>query len=515
MKFGGALVLAALTGFIGLSYEIVWFRAYSFVSQSPADAFGRLLGYYLLGIAGGSFVTLALCRPRWAGSTRALTPIAIFVLLANALGFMVVPAMAEFALRLEWADALEVVAFASAAMGATFPLLNHFGVKPDDRAGFDMSKIYMANIIGSSLGSLITGLVLFQYWTLSGIAIFLALTGCALAALVLAVAQISLPGRLLGWATFAGVAALVWLKGPSLYDRVYERLLLLDSYTEESRFAEVIENRHGVITVTQDGKVYGGGAYDGVLSVSLVDDKNGIYRAVALGAVHPAPRDVLIIGVASGSFSQALASLPGVERVTIVDINPGYLGLIEKNEGAASLLSNPKVTIEIDDARRWMRRNPSRTFDAVVQNTTWHWRAFTSGLLSKEYLELVQSRLNPGGVFHYNTTWSHAAQRTALETFPHTLRVGTYLAVSDSPIHFDPERWERALTTTTIDGRPFFDETRELDRRRLAELRRLPQTLHEEPKPFGLESRESLVASTAGFPIVTDDNMACEWKFRE
>ena len=57
MSFPLALLVSGFSGFIALSYEIIWFRAYSFVSQSSPQAFGLLLGAYLLGLAVGSLIS--------------------------------------------------------------------------------------------------------------------------------------------------------------------------------------------------------------------------------------------------------------------------------------------------------------------------------------------------------------------------------------------------------------------------------------------------------------------------
>lgn len=49
-----AIVVSALAGFISLSYEILWFRAFSFATGGKADTFGVLLGAFLLGLAFGA-----------------------------------------------------------------------------------------------------------------------------------------------------------------------------------------------------------------------------------------------------------------------------------------------------------------------------------------------------------------------------------------------------------------------------------------------------------------------------
>ena len=45
-----AVVLAGLVGYVSLSYEIVWFRAFS-IASNTTTAFALILGAYLAGIA--------------------------------------------------------------------------------------------------------------------------------------------------------------------------------------------------------------------------------------------------------------------------------------------------------------------------------------------------------------------------------------------------------------------------------------------------------------------------------
>ncbi len=160
--------------------------------------------------------------------------------------------------------------------------------------------------------------------------------------------------------------------------------------------AELVENRSGIIAVTEDGTVFGNGMYDGQFNTDLKRDTNGIVRPYALSLFHPAPREVLVIGLASGSWSQVIANNSEVASVTIVEINSGYKTLIAKEPEVASLLTNPKVTLVTDDGRRWLRANPNRRFDAIVANATYHFRANATNLLSAEFLNLIKGHLNVG-----------------------------------------------------------------------------------------------------------------------
>ena len=130
-------------------------------------------------------------------------------------------------------------------------------------------------------------------------------------------------------------------------------------------FRHLVETRSGVVGVSQDGTVYGGGVYDGRFNTDLVHDTNGIFRAFAIVGVHPKPSEVLMIGLSSGSWAQVIANCAGVAHLTIVEINPGYLRLIGQYPAVAGILRNPKVQIEIDDGRRWLVRNPHKKFDLM------------------------------------------------------------------------------------------------------------------------------------------------------
>jgi len=203
---------------------------------------------------------------------------------------------------------------------------------------------------------------------------------------------------------------------------------------------DAVENRSGIITVTADRQVFGNGMYDGRFNTNLKHDANGIVRPYSLSLFHPAPRDVLMIGLSSGSWAQVIANNPNVASLTTVEINPGYVSLIAKEPEVASLLVNPKVRIVADDGRRWLRANPGRRFDAIVSNTTWYFRSNVSNLLSVEFLELIKQHLNPGGIFFYNTTNSARVRRTGCLVFADGARFLNHMVVSDMPI-----RWDFAL----------------------------------------------------------------------
>jgi spermidine synthase len=507
MSFLGALFSSGLAGFVALSYELVWFRCYSLASGSGPGSFGVLLGAYLLGVALGSMLARRFCVAGKSKSAATLEVLSLFVFVANILGFLVVPCLAFLCTLNRWGLTLILIGHAAASLGAALPLLSHYAVPADEHSGLRVSQLYMANIVGCCAGSLITGYLLLDLFSLRTIATILSVLGSCLCLYISGFGGVR---TRMYFRVATGLSfALMWAGSDRLFSQIYERILYKSEFTKEVMFAHVIENRHGVIAVTPDKTVFGSGAYDGVVNSNVVDGLNGLERAYAMVAVNDSAKEVLMIGLATGAWAQVIANMPQVEKLTVVEINPGYLELIPLFPEVASLLTNPKVEIIIDDGRRFMRRHPERKFDFVVANTTWHWRAYTSNLLSVEYLELVRAHLRPGGGILYNTTWSDEAQRTAAITFPYAMRIGNFMTASDSPFVFDADRWKKTLINTTIDGRPNFDLSDPKSQTRLAELLRLPNSIDEEDS--FLETREHLLNRTRNLDVVTDDNMICEF----
>lgn len=500
-----ALAVAFLSGYVALSYEILWYRAFSFTSGGAASAFGLMLGAYLLGLAFGALAVRRACRDTGA-SARALQMESLFLLTLTATlaSFFVVPLLAWMVSKgLAWRTALPAVGIAAAGLGSVFPLTTHLAVEPDERAGRNVSYIYLSNILGSTLGSLLTGFVVLDHLTLAGTHVVLLYLGLAISLLLLLLRRRGRP-PLAPAALIAAVAVAAGLAGTMPFESLYEKLQLKNEYGPGRRFAHVVENRSGVITVNEIGQVFGGGIYDGAYNTGLREDKNTIIRCYALAELRPEIPDVLMIGLSSGSWATVVANNPAVRTLTVVEINPGYLQLIPKRPEVAGLLTNPKVTIEIDDGRRWLVRHPGRKFDAIVSNSSHHWRSNATNLLSEDFLRMIRSHLKEGGVFFYNTTDSFRVQKTGCSVFPHSVRVGSFLALSDAPLSLDFDRLRERIFAYPRDGGTVLDRGSEEDRKRMDSTLRILRTM--------VRNREQMLASfPAGLPLVTDNNMGTEW----
>lgn len=511
-RFILALILVALTGYLSLSYEILWVRLYNFTSGSRAWAFGAMLGSYLIGLALGSLWSL-----RYHGESQdsgALRTLARFVLIANLLGFLVAPLVSWSVVWVHYAVSFPLVVAAAAFLGAALPLICHFAIPPDENAGARLSYLYLGNILGSGAGSLLTGFVLMDRFSFAQISIFLALLGLFVAVGVAFFGGYR--GASLGkWIAGAGLASLAALVlGPTLFEGFYERLQFKRDYQSGQRFDIVVESKFGVITVDQEQRIYGGGIYDGYLGTELRAG-SWMVRPYFLSAVHEAPKDVLVIGLSGGTWTQILAHHPHVERITAIEINGAYSKrVIPQVPTTRSILTNPKVSIVVDDGRRWLRRHPDRKFDAIIANTTHHWREHATNLLSQEFMELVKTHLNPGGIYLFNATGSYRAEKTAATVFPDAVLLLNNILASNDPIVFDKDRWKKVLSEYRIDGTPLFEPGREHEIDEVVSIvdnyrkRDVEGTIR-------LFSKEQILEDAGGKELLTDDNLGHEFKLFE
>jgi predicted membrane-bound spermidine synthase len=508
-----AMFLAAAIGFVSLGFEIIWFRVFALASSDRAPAFALLLSTYLTGIAAGSYIVGKLAealQPREtifcasmliltaAGMCSYLTPLVAWLTARN-IGFLIA------------APAFFLVA---SILGSIFTLVCRLAIPVGSGAGRRVSLIYVANILGSATGSLVVGFVLLNHFGLRQVTSQLGSAALIIGCGTLFLSPVKLRSRRATVAVIASVSLLALIVAPFLYTGLYEKLILGPRAATAGTFAHVVENRNGVIAVTQNGMVFGGGVYDGFFSTDPVDDKNLIIRAYALSAFSSRPARILMIGLSSGSWAQVLANNPETESLDVVEINPGYLQLIPRYSAVQSLLANERVHITIDDGRRWLLSHPDSQYDVIVQNTTFYWRDHTSELLSADYLHIIRGHLKPGGVFYYNTTGSDDVVATGLSVFPFGLRVVNFLAVSDAPLQIDKQRWSDTLASYTLDGRKIFDPTNPATLAVLKRYNALADSVSQPPIFYGFENAAAIKARIKNPLIITDDNMGWEWRGR-
>jgi spermidine synthase len=119
-----------------------------------------------------------------------------------------------------------------------------------------------------------------------------------------------------------------------------------------------------------------------------------------LTTLVPAKADtVLVIGCGAGVTAGAVSIDPTLKAQTIAEIEPLVPRVVSTYfaEHNFSVVTNPKVTVRIDDARHFLFTTRQK-FDAITSDPLDPWVKGAAMLYTREFFELAKQRLNPGGV---------------------------------------------------------------------------------------------------------------------
>ncbi|MGQ0720264.1 MAG: fused MFS/spermidine synthase [Candidatus Eiseniibacteriota bacterium] len=411
------LATAGVLGFAALALEVLWTRTLSLALGATVYAFAVVLSTFLAGIAGGSALAARILR-RPASAAR------LFVLAPAAVGLLALAAVPLFDrlpalfLRLAaraggtWLDGL-AVNFAIAALPMLLPTLVSGAALPlaigIDRAtrgtGRTVGDLYAANTLGAILGSWGAGFVLIRLLGLRGGIVCVSLLLAATSVLLLV--RRGAPRFALGIAAAAAAGALLlpeW--NPAALTRggfavaSEMRRLAVDELSPDR--AELVFFEEGV-TTTVSVRRSGHELTMQMNGVTEASNTGDYATQVFLGALpvilHPAPRDILVIGLGSGITAAAAGGHPGVETLECVEISESVVrGAAWFEESNRGLLHDPRARIVVGDGRNHLALS-GRTFDAVISHPSNVWVSGASSLLTAEFFAACREGLSPGGLF--------------------------------------------------------------------------------------------------------------------
>jgi spermidine synthase len=488
-----ARILSFSVGFLSLSQEILWVRLVSFATGGLPQAFGFVLGSFLIGVAFG-----AAAGKRFCERSGDLIHVGGIVLVIAGLIDLAIPWLAVQSLALpapsHLAGLAALIAASAFLKSILFPIAHHLGtVTSGDKVGVSVSRVYFANILGSTMGPLVTGLVLLQAFSLETTFVTVGLLTAAVGLACLA--RRHHPLRLLWPAAPVAVAAFLALQFPLV------TTLILRDAPDKGPINFLLQNRHGIVHTRASDVggdwVYGGNIYDGRVNTDLLVDSNGIRRVYLLAALHPSPERILQIGLGSGSWMDVLAGFPAMNALDVVEINPGYAQLIERYPQTRAAARAPGVRLNWDDGRNWLAEREGARFDLIVANTTFHWRAYSTMLLSREFMELVRHHLADGGIYAFNSTGSPDAFATARAVFPHVYEFDTFVVAANHELSLDFETAVRRIAQVRLPhgGQVNVDDPRVTEK---------IASMMAEFQPYQ--------AASAGAQVITDQNLLTEYR---
>jgi hypothetical protein len=159
--------------------------------------------------------------------------------------------------------------------------------------------------------------------------------------------------------------------------------------------------------------------------------------------LHPAPKEVAVIGLGSGDTPYSLGGRAETVAVTCIEIvrpQAETLRLVQQRRpyaGLDGLLNDKRYQFVFTDGRSYLGTNQKK-YDVIEADALRPNSAFAGNLYSYEYFLLLKSRLNPGGLA---VTWAPTTRviETFVKAFPLVYRFDSILIGALEPINLDRE----------------------------------------------------------------------------
>jgi spermidine synthase len=412
-------VTIGLSGMTALAAEVLWTRQFWLLLGGTTYTFSIILAVFLIGIGLGSAVGSALAR-RAREPLRALGFAQMLLILAiawtawnlsRALPFWPVnPDISPstwYQFQLDFVRCVWAILPAASLWGASFPFALAAVASEGQDGGRIVGRIYAANTVGAIIGALGASLVVIAWLGVqAGERILIA--SAALAAIAAFMPALSQSKPIYQARTLLPV--LITLGLASLCARNVAPIppLLVGhgrssavSFHHPETYLYVGEGMNSSLAVSRDQQ--GILSYHNAGKVQASTQPQDMRLQRMLGhlttLVPDHPRSVLVIACGAGVTAGAASIDPRVEHLTIAEIEPLVPKAAAKYFGEYNhhVVTNPKVRVEIDDARHFLNTT-HETFDAITSDPFDPWVKGAAALYTKEFWELAKRHLRPGGV---------------------------------------------------------------------------------------------------------------------
>ena len=423
--------LLACTGLLGIAYELTVVRVLSQVAEDTVYTFAMLLAVYLIGTAGGA-AWLARWQARTVGhgaapsfgtqdphspdsaaamTRRLLSLLGLACLVggaslwhadrlrqatAAALGsWMGADAGLLPALGAEAAMAVIAFALPTMVMGALF---SHLATRAT-ASGLGLGRALAVNTLGAALAPLVVGVGLLPA---AGAKTTLVVLVVAYAMLALAAAATTRRpaaprtgghfGQAWGvdvWLPAAAAGVLAVAAPPLVFVSVPDGGRLVDYREGVLAAVSVTDDRQEVRRLHINNRQQEGSSHS-----LLADGRQALLPLL----LHPAPKQVLFLGLGTGLTASAAAqdSRLVVEAVELLPEVAAAASLFHAHWADPTSASRLQTTVA--DARRHVRSAQAR-YDVIVADNVHPARSGTGSLYTVEHFQAVRARLAPDGLF--------------------------------------------------------------------------------------------------------------------
>lgn len=414
-QLSASIVLLAfsISGFAAMGYEITWTRILITYMGNTVYAFSAMLTSFLLGLGLGSlllsyfvnrFSKLFVCFSALQIGIGLCIMIPLYFF-GNHLQFLV-PFISPYPVVSNisgmFLKAMVLMLPPTLLMGASFPVATHLYVTNNSTVARKVSVLYSWNTIACIAGSTITGFLLIPYLGFEKSIIIMLFLNIG-SGIALFTAE---PGLRRSIKTPVVISIVVFFfVGTIFIPHSIIRTLHETIFHKEEKTLYYKETPYGIVEVLQtpsrrrllqDDLDLAG------TSMAYLSSQKPLGHLPML--LHPHPQNVFIIGFGGGGASYAVSTYPDVKHIDIAELNRSIITtaplFFSVNH---DVLSNPKVSLHIDDGRHFLLTTRSH-YDIISVDLLWPQSAGAGSLYTKEFYRLCFNRLNEKGVM---VEWIH------------------------------------------------------------------------------------------------------------
>lgn len=412
ITFNRAALLAAISGFIAIGVEVLWTRALALAFPATIYIFAIVLSAYLFGIGLGS---LLLTRIR-----RFYNDSAILFVLYVLCAFFIITSIWLFPWSSDlfyegissgfiktwsaWISGIGLSSMlamlpATLMMGASLPLLIGLATNNNDKSSKIAGRLYMLNVVGGVLGSLITT---FAFMPRFGLTTMILVYAGGYIALAFIFRPNDIRSRF-------GAVFVVSFLCLFLFHSVFSAHgFRIDSgrYNSNEQLIFAKDSASGTIEIFEEkirqtppirslkvNNFYG--LNKTAPSIVALQYRLGVLPLY----LHSNPKRALLIGFATGNTLAAMANHGRVSKLDCVELHHELFELSTFFRRVnLDVVKNRKVNLIKGDGRRYMLRH-SPTYDVIVGDLYLPRNPGVGNLYSLEYFRSIKNRLNPKGIF--------------------------------------------------------------------------------------------------------------------
>lgn len=455
------IAIAGLTGFIGLSYEILWTRSLNIFLANSTYSITSIIIIFLCGISVGSLVYAKfLSKKKHTISVLAAcqTIIGLYAIITacslnNLPGFLYsirnilhVPILRVLVPPVSLS--LIVAFIPTLCMGISFPLICKLVSPALPKLGKSIGKVFLANTIGAIIGSIVAAFFLIPVAGVVKSIVFIAFINIFIGLFLIwkftelkrirtmiTFGSVSLIALFFTWRAFHNYMILP----PSIF-RAKLRADKILFYKETSQGTVIVnEDRYtGIRACFINNSAVCGTTYDALKVVKFMGHLPFF--------INPQGKNVLIIGFGIGITSAAVGK-HDVEKLDCVEICSGAkTAATFFNDFNDDIVKDPRVNFINDDGRHYVLLTQTK-YDIISCDPT-HPTLGCNNLYTLEYFKDCKRLLNTGGVIcqylplhKLSLLEFQTLIKTFAEVFPHTTVWLAYshgvLIGSEEKIEFD------------------------------------------------------------------------------